>query len=55
MSRSKVLYSGPYFDGREIEAAVATLQEGAWYPAEKKLTNLNAPSPKSLGSMRHSW
>lgn len=37
MSRSKVLYSGPYFDGSEIQAAINTLREGAWYPAGKEV------------------
>lgn len=31
------MYSGPYFDGTEIEAAIACLKEGAWYPAGKEV------------------
>ena len=49
MSRSKVLYSGPYFDGREIEAAVATLQEGAWYPAGKEVNKFERAFSKKFG------
>ena len=49
MSRSKVLYSGPYFDGREIEAAVATLQEGAWFPAGKQVDRFERAFSKKFG------
>jgi CDP-6-deoxy-D-xylo-4-hexulose-3-dehydrase len=37
MSHSKVLYSGPYFDGTEIQAAIRTLEQGEWYPAGKEV------------------
>jgi CDP-6-deoxy-D-xylo-4-hexulose-3-dehydrase len=37
MSKSKVLYSGPYFDGAEVEAAIKTLEKGVWYPAGKEV------------------
>lgn len=37
MSHSKVLYSGPYFDGTEIQAAIRTLEKGEWYPAGKEV------------------
>jgi len=33
----KVLYSGPYFDGTEIQAAINTLKKGEWYPAGKEV------------------
>jgi CDP-6-deoxy-D-xylo-4-hexulose-3-dehydrase len=49
MSRSKVLYSGPYFDGREIEAAIATLQEGAWFPAGKQVDRFERAFSKQFG------
>jgi CDP-6-deoxy-D-xylo-4-hexulose-3-dehydrase len=31
------MYSGPYFDGQEIEAAVKSLTEGSWYPAGEEV------------------
>jgi CDP-6-deoxy-D-xylo-4-hexulose-3-dehydrase len=31
------LYSGPYFDGTEIQAAIDTLKKGEWYPAGKEV------------------
>ena len=31
------MYSGPYFDGQEIEAAVKALKEGSWYPAGEEV------------------
>ena len=31
------MYSGPYFDGQEIEAAVKALREGSWYPAGEEV------------------
>ena len=49
MSRSKVLYSGPYFDGREVEAAIATLQEGAWFPAGKQVDRFERAFSKQFG------
>lgn len=49
MSRSKVLYSGPYFDGREIDAAIATLKEGAWYPAGKEVNKFERAFSKKFG------
>jgi CDP-6-deoxy-D-xylo-4-hexulose-3-dehydrase len=49
MSRSKVLYSGPYFDGREIDAAIATLKEGAWYPAGKEVDKFERAFSKKFG------
>ena len=49
MSRSKVLYSGPYFDGREVEAAVATLKEGAWFPAGKQVDRFERAFSKKFG------
>jgi CDP-6-deoxy-D-xylo-4-hexulose-3-dehydrase len=49
MSKSKVLYSGPYFDGKEIDAAVATLKEGAWYPAGKEVDKFERQFSKRFG------
>jgi CDP-6-deoxy-D-xylo-4-hexulose-3-dehydrase len=49
MSRSKVLYSGPYFDGREIEAAITTLKEGAWYPAGKEVDKFERAFSRKFG------
>jgi len=49
MSKSKVLYSGPYFDGTEIEAAVACLKEGAWYPAGKEVDKFEKQFSKKFG------
>lgn len=49
MSQSKVLYSGPYFDGREIDAAIATLKEGAWYPAGKEVDKFERAFSKKFG------
>lgn len=31
------MYSGPYFDGTEIQAAIDTLTKGEWYPAGKEV------------------
>jgi CDP-6-deoxy-D-xylo-4-hexulose-3-dehydrase len=49
MSTSKVLYSGPYFDGTEIEAAIACLKEGAWYPAGKEVDKFERQFSKVFG------
>jgi len=37
MLRSKVLYSGPYFDGSEIKAAIENLTKGEWYPSGREV------------------
>jgi len=49
MSKSKVLYSGPYFDGTEIEAAIACLKEGAWYPAGKEVDKFEKQFSRKFG------
>jgi CDP-6-deoxy-D-xylo-4-hexulose-3-dehydrase len=49
MSTSKVLYSGPYFDGQEIEAAIACLKEGAWYPAGKEVDKFEKQFSRKFG------
>jgi len=49
MSKSKVLYAGPYFDGEEITEAVKTLTEGAWYPAGKQVDRFEKAFSKQFG------
>ena len=49
MSKSKVLYSGPYFDGTEIEAAITSLKEGAWYPAGKEVDKFEKQFSRKFG------
>jgi CDP-6-deoxy-D-xylo-4-hexulose-3-dehydrase len=49
MSKSKVLYSGPYFDGAEIDAAIACLKEGAWYPAGKEVEKFERQFSRKFG------
>lgn len=49
MSKSKVLYSGPYFDGTEVEAAIACLKEGAWYPAGKEVDKFEKQFSRKFG------
>lgn len=49
MSTSKVMYSGPYFDGREIEAAIKCLNEGAWYPAGKQVDKFENQFSRKFG------
>ena len=49
MSTSKVLYSGPYFDGTEIDAAIACLKEGAWYPAGKEVDKFERQFSRKFG------
>lgn len=49
MSKSKVLYSGPYFDGTEIDAAIACLKEGAWYPAGKEVDKFEKQFSRKFG------
>ena len=49
MSKSKVLYSGPYFDGQEIDAAISCLREGAWYPAGKEVDKFERQFSKKFG------
>jgi CDP-6-deoxy-D-xylo-4-hexulose-3-dehydrase len=49
MSTSKVLYSGPYFDGTEIDAAIACLKEGAWYPAGKEVDKFERQFSNKFG------
>lgn len=49
MSTSKVLYSGPYFDGQEIEAAIACLKEGAWFPAGKEVDKFEKQFSRKFG------
>ena len=43
------MYSGPYFDGEEIEAAVKTLREGRWYPAGTEVTKFEKAFSKRFG------
>jgi len=43
------LYSGPYFDGTEVEAAISTLREGAWYPAGKEVDKFERAFSKKFG------
>jgi CDP-6-deoxy-D-xylo-4-hexulose-3-dehydrase len=49
MSKSKVLYSGPYFDGAEVEAAIASLREGAWFPAGKEVDKFEKQFSRKFG------
>jgi len=49
MSKSKVLYSGPYFDGTEVDAAIACLKEGAWYPAGKEVDKFEKQFSRKFG------
>lgn len=49
MSTSKVLYSGPFFDGTEIDAAIACLKEGAWYPAGKEVDKFEKQFSRKFG------
>ena len=43
------MYSGPYFDGTEIEAAIACLKEGAWYPAGKEVDKFEKQFSRKFG------
>ena len=49
MSTSKVMYSGPYFDGREIEAAIKCLNDGAWYSAGKQVDKFENQFSRKFG------
>lgn len=49
MSKSKIMYAGPYFSGDEIEAAVETLREGRWYPAGTKVAKFEKEFSKKFG------
>jgi CDP-6-deoxy-D-xylo-4-hexulose-3-dehydrase len=52
MSRSKVFYSGPYFDGTEIQAAIKTLTEGEWYPAGKEVDKFEREFSKKFNHQK---
>lgn len=43
------MYSGPYFDGSEIQAAINTLREGAWYPAGKEVATFERQFSEQFG------
>ena len=43
------MYSGPYFDGTEVEAAITCLKEGAWYPAGKEVDKFERAFSKKFG------
>jgi len=43
------LYSGPFFDGTEIDAAIACLKEGAWYPAGKEVDKFERQFSRKFG------
>ena len=43
------MYSGPYFDGQEIEAAVKALKEGSWYPAGEEVDKFEKQFSKRFG------
>lgn len=43
------MYSGPFFDGTEIDAAIACLKEGAWYPAGKEVDKFERQFSRKFG------
>jgi CDP-6-deoxy-D-xylo-4-hexulose-3-dehydrase len=43
------MYSGPYFDGREIEAAIKCLNDGAWYSAGKQVDKFENQFSRKFG------
>lgn len=49
MHKPKVLYSGPFFDGSEIEAAIDCLKGGGWLPSGPNVARFEREFSKRFG------
>lgn len=49
MQKPKVLYSGPFFDGREIKAAVECLESNGWLPSGPNVAKFERAFSKKFG------
>lgn len=49
MHKPKVLYSGPFFNGDEIDAAITCLQGGGWLPAGSNVAKFEQHFSKRFG------
>ena len=47
--KSNIYYSGPYWDSREVEAAIKTLLTGKWLPAGEEVNKFERAFSKRFG------
>ena len=46
---SNIYYSGPYWDNREVEAAIKSLLTGKWLPSGGEVNKFEKAFSKNLG------